>query len=173
MEKSHPEPTDTTETMQTLDAYIQERANAGHELPIGYLFKGLTLSFPQSSLEEADFAENDSTEMERQYRLRMARNTASFAGANIVNSLDDPAITHAIVDPKCSADEISSIRKSWATGRKKLPHLVTVEWIEECWDQRTVLDEERMFPFPASLFIESGLIGCRVPTEMMIMGGYD
>lgn len=146
MEKSHTEPTDTIEAMQALDTYVREQVNAGHELPIGYLFKGLTLFFHRSSPEEADSSENDATEMERQFRLRMAMNTASFAGANVVSSSDDSAITHVIVDPACSADEISSFRESWATGRKKLPHLVTVEWIEECWDQRTVLDEERMFP---------------------------
>lgn len=151
MSKSNPEPPDTSETIQTLDAYIQERVNSGHELPIGYLFKGLTLFFPHKTSNEADPANTDSSGMERQYRLRMASNTASFAGATVVSSLDDPAITHVVVDPKCAAEEISSIRGSWAAGSRKLPHLVSVEWVEECWAQRTVLDEERMSPFP--LFI--------------------
>lgn len=149
MSKSELDPIDTTETAEALDTYIQERVNSGHELPIGYLFNGLTMYFyhkTSSSTDEADPSNMNATEMEQKSRLFLASNTASFAGASIVSTLDDPSITHVIVDPHCSAEELSSIRKSWTSKkRKKFPHLVTTDWIEECWTQRTVLDEEREY----------------------------
>lgn len=160
MSKSELEPIDTTEAVEALDSYIQGRVNSGHELPIGCLFNGLKIYFyhqNSDSTDETEPSKTSATEMEQKYRLFLARNTASFGGASVVSTLDDPAITHVVVDPNCPSEELSSIRESFASNREKLPHLVTVDWIEECWSQRTVLDEEREFtllPLSFPVFVE-------------------
>jgi hypothetical protein len=131
-----------SEAVRKLNERIQEKANSGWEMPSGWLFKGLTIHFHQN--DDAHDAESDeTTQTHQQTRLRFANNTARFAGASIADSPKSSAVTHIVVAPNPPSSEISSIRKSLSTNPgKKLPHLVTVEWIEACWKQRTLLDEE-------------------------------
>lgn len=76
----------------------------------------------------------------------MTANIARFAGATVVNSLKDVAITHVIIDSDTSSTETSEFRRSLSTrGGKKVPHIVTSKWIEECWGEKTLLDEESKF----------------------------
>lgn len=82
-------------------------------------------------------------------RQFLVRNTARFAGATVVTSAKDTETTHIVVNTEtASAAGIASLRKSLAgkPGRK-IPHLVTLEWVEESWKNRTLLDEEREFLF--------------------------
>lgn len=141
------EPPDTTETIQILDSHIQERVNSGYEAPTAWLFKGLTILFHHNTPDDAESTEKDATEMNQEYRFHVARNAASFGGASIASSLKNLATrpTHIVVDPSCPSSELTSIRSSWASRGKKQPHLVSVKWIEESWDERTLLDEERMY----------------------------
>lgn len=144
---------DQTETLQTLNTHIQNQINAGHEAPRTWLFKDLTLFFHHHQTTSP----GPQSDKKSQYRHHLAKNTASFAGATITTSIDDPSSTHIIVDPTTSSSEdLSSIRESLSSKRGlgmemggKLPHIVTVDWIEESWVERTVLDEERMY---SSLF---------------------
>lgn len=131
------------EIARKLNERIQEKVNAGWEMPSGWLFKGLTILFPQD--DKVDDAEIDETpQIHQKYRLHLARNTAQFAGACVVGSKSS-SVTHIVVAPDSSSSDISAIRKSYsAKPGKKVPHLVTVEWVEECWKQRTLLDEEGM-----------------------------
>ncbi|KAF5865704.1 DNA ligase (ATP) [Aspergillus alliaceus] len=129
-----------------LNEHIQEKVNAGWGMPSGWLFKGLTVFFPQN--HKVDYPESDeATQTDQPYRLHLASNTARFAGARVVESWKSSPVTHVVVAPDSSPSDISSIRKSYSTKPgKKVPHLVTVEWIEECWKQRTLLDEEGFQP---------------------------
>ncbi|GAB1196970.1 DNA ligase (ATP) [Aspergillus pseudonomiae] len=131
------------EITRKLNERIQERVSAGWEMPSGWLFKGLTILFPES--EKVDEAEvHETPQTHQQYRLHLARNTALFAGASVVDSKSS-SVTHIVIAPDSPNSDVSSIRKSYsARPGKKLPHLVTVEWIEECWKERTLLDEEGM-----------------------------
>lgn len=131
------------EITRKLNERIQERVSAGWEMPSGWLFKGLTILFPES--EKVDEAEvHETPQTHQRYRLHLARNTARFAGASVVDSKSS-SVTHIVIAPDSPNSDVSSIRKSYsARPGKKLPHLVTVEWIEECWKQRTLLDEEGM-----------------------------
>lgn len=124
---------------------IQERADSGFEIPAGWLFKGLTLYFNHQLTSES---EGVSTHL-----LRVAANIARFAGAGVVSTFDDTAITHVIVDPDTSSADVSALRGSLSArvgARKKVPHVVSSKWIEESWEARTLLDEEREFPLPLS-----------------------
>ncbi|KAE8353016.1 DNA ligase 4 [Aspergillus coremiiformis] len=134
------------EVARKLIERIQEKVNAGWEMPSGWLFKGLTILFAEN--DQVDDTESEETTQAHQpYRLHLARNTARFAGANVVNSPKSLSVTHIVVAPTSTSSDISSIRKSYSPeSGKKVPHLVTVEWIEECWKQHTLLDEEGFQP---------------------------
>lgn len=136
-------------TYHKLESHIQARIESGYTTPRGWLFRGLAFYF--YTPEYANGVEhNDATYSgagKEDTSQLLACNTARFAGATLVTSLKDTAITHIMVNPDTtSSADIVSLRKSLA-GRLggKIPHLVTLEWVEESWKNRTLLDEEREF----------------------------
>jgi DNA ligase-4 len=129
------------ESVTKLIERIQERVNSGHEVPCGWLFKRLTILFPHKNEDESE--SESMIPSDAHSRLRFAINVARFAGANIAETSSHPSITHVVVDPESSSTEISSLRWEWS--RKpgtKVPHIVSVDWVEESWKHRTLLDEE-------------------------------
>jgi DNA ligase-4 len=131
------------EAVEKLTERIQEKVDSGWTMPSGWLFKGLTLYFPKESEDDNMLPENP--QPNQSLRLHLARNFARFASANVTSSLKDSSITHVIVGPDTSASEVSRTRKT-LSSRKKLPHIVNVEWIEESWKEKTVLNEECKSP---------------------------
>lgn len=167
-----------------VEALIHERVAFGYEMPIGWLFKDLSIDFHDTSHGDT----TTTTVLHGPCRLQLARNIARFGGAHIIDSSATATgaaaankhattgtnITHVVIDPAAwSAAEISRLRGSLAadsqpgnngrssnaqkvgktttTTRVVIPHLVSVEWVEECWRNRTLVDEEReFFLFPPS-----------------------
>lgn len=133
-------------SIQKIETHIQDKINSGYTAPRGWLFRGLTFFFPSSHQAngDANSGSDSSSSATKDIRLTLARNTAQFAGASVVTSLNTPGVTHVIVNrEKSSSAEISSLRKSVAAGsRKKIPHIVSLDWVEESWKHGTLLDEE-------------------------------
>jgi DNA ligase-4 len=138
-------------SIQKIETHIQDKINSGYTAPRGWLFRGLTFFFPSSHQANGDAnsdSDSDSSNFAtKDIRLTLARNTAQFGGASIVTSLKTHGVTHVIVNTEMiSSAEISSLRKSLADGsRKKIPHLVSLDWVEESWEHGTLLDEESKF----------------------------
>jgi DNA ligase 4 len=139
-----------SKVVEKLIACAQANVASGSIISLGWLFKGLTLYF-HYPLETDMFLDSRPDEREvdviaQMHRLRLASNLARFGGASIAGT-DEKAVTHMVVDVDCSSSELSEIRGSLSTqlGSKKMPHLVTVEWLEESWKERTLLDEESRF----------------------------
>ena len=131
---------------------IQTKIDSGYPAPCGWLFRGFTFYFVsrahQGNREEDAKPEAQIPRSDDQ-QLLLVSNTARFAGADISTSLRDPKVTHVILNPEAmSPEEISSLRKFLATRtEKRLPHLVSFDWIEESWRNRTLVDEEsRLHP---------------------------
>ncbi|KXG47410.1 Nucleic acid-binding, OB-fold [Penicillium griseofulvum] len=132
------------ETVHRVEALIQDKVNAGYTAPRGWLFRGLKFHFYSNGNQKDEQA----PELRKEYhRLHFAHNTARFAGAENASSLESTGTTHVIVDPETSSSaDVSSLRQSLAEKPgAKMPHLVSVSWVEECWKNGTLLDEER-FP---------------------------
>lgn len=144
--KDHPIPALDTRTLHKLESEIQAKIDSGWSAPRGWLFRGLTLFF-FSPNKPANEKSTDYLNSIEHTRLVLARNTAEFAAAEIAASLDDTGITHVIVDTDtASSTNISSLRKSLAArSGKKVPRLVSCAWVEESWENGTLLDEERKF----------------------------
>lgn len=155
----HFDSTQCPDTIRRITDRVQERAYSSFELPRGWLFKGQTFYFNRkSSTESSD--EQEGGGQEHLHRLNVTANIARFAGAAVVSSLKDIAITHVIIDPDTSSTETSEFRRSLSTrGGKKVPHIVTRKWIEECWGERTLLDEESKFSWTLK---GSRFFGCKL-----------
>ncbi|KAL2853726.1 ATP dependent DNA ligase domain-containing protein [Aspergillus pseudodeflectus] len=123
------------EAIEKLTESIQERTDAGWTVPLGWLFKGFTLHFVKEG----------GGGLSSVFPTQAARNVARFAGAVVTESLKSSSITHVVVNPETPASDLSSIRQTLST-RKKVPHIVTIAWIEESWKEKTILDEERFQP---------------------------
>lgn len=136
-------------SIHKIETHVQEKINSGYTAPCGWVFRGLTFFFPSSNPVNGEGSSDSDSSIPKaeDIRLTLARNTAQFGGASTVTSLKSSSVTHVIVNTeKISSAEISSLRKTVAAGsRKKIPHLVDLDWIEESWKHGTLLDEERMF----------------------------
>lgn len=128
-------------TSQRIESRIQEKISLGYTAPCGWLFHGLSFFFV-SPLNQTNGEDDGATPLD--LSVKLLQNTARFARANIATSLETPGVTHAILDSVVSAADVASLRKSVAAlpGRK-VPHLVTSKWVEDSWENGTLLDEER------------------------------
>lgn len=152
----------TSQLSARLFAQTQEEPGAGAALP-GWIFKGLTLYFhsPESPSQSPD---SDISQ-----RLRLARSLAEFGSADISETLEtgqskkkavNTGITHVVVPSPLSSkegeEELGSLRKALSklvsSSGYKIPHIVSVEWVEQSWKERTLLDEESMCPCSFSSF---------------------
>lgn len=124
------------EVIERVTESIQEKVDSGWTMPSAWLFKGLTVYFPEDDEDEY------CPQPKQSHKTHLARNTVRFAGASVANSPKEPSITHIVVGSETPASEVSTLRKT-LSKRKKIPHIVKVDWIEESWKERTLLDEER------------------------------
>ncbi|EFW19386.1 DNA ligase (ATP) [Coccidioides posadasii str. Silveira] len=119
------------------ETQIQERESTFQELR-GWLFKNQVLHFVKPRSDSM-----------LSLPLRLASNLARFAGASVANELEDKSITHVVIDTDSQPADVSALRsaisKRVAAGRR-IPHLVTIAWIQDSWKAESLLDEERFAP---------------------------
>ncbi|EFR03192.1 DNA ligase 4 [Nannizzia gypsea CBS 118893] len=115
----------------------------------GWLFKDLTMFFVPCN--QPPSAPGRPCIERLSIRQQLARNTVIFTGATVVDDQTNNRITHVIVDPSEDRDPETGKAKSYSAlrsgfaSRRPIPHFVTVQWIEECWKEKTLVDEERFF----------------------------
>ena len=99
----------------------------------GWMFRGMVVYF--------DWIDHD-TDAEPATRLRMklAEQLVAFGGGRASKDLDDVLITHIVV--KADKSRLKNIRKC-ISKKAKIPRIVRLEWVEESWAEKTLLDEER------------------------------
>ncbi|KAI5357877.1 putative DNA ligase, ATP-dependent, BRCT domain, DNA ligase, ATP-dependent, central [Septoria linicola] len=104
---------------------LEQLIDHGHELDAmaGFMFAGITAYLDGVSAE--------------------SRRLFQFAGGRVASSLKDQDITHVVVAD--DSDAVVNIRKA-LSSRKRLPRMVTEDWIRESWAEETRLDEERFTP---------------------------
>jgi DNA ligase-4 len=68
-----------------------------------------------------------------------------YAGGSCSQDLDDESVTHIVVlgDDAMEIGDVSDKLRSRLSSRRKIPRLVSEQWVEESWRERTLLDEER------------------------------
>jgi DNA ligase 4 len=128
---------------QVAEQFLDELRDHDHDMGEikGWLFRGLRIYL---DVENNPNGDNSTLELGAQYlRMKLASNLARFAGAELVEDLEDESITHAVI---CAdSPRLGTVRKEMST-RRRLPRIVTADWVEESWKEATLLDEERYAP---------------------------
>ncbi|TAQ90236.1 hypothetical protein B7494_g1438 [Chlorociboria aeruginascens] len=73
--------------------------------------------------------------------IQEAINKIRFAGG-ITADLGDNSLTHIIV-VDASPARVTSLRKQISESRRILPRIVGMKWVQDCWKEGTLIDEER------------------------------
>ncbi|KAF2758851.1 ATP-dependent DNA ligase [Pseudovirgaria hyperparasitica] len=132
---------DDDEVMDVDDAEGDEIDMGG--LP-GCVFRGVVVYFDNGSsdtvMEDEDVC---STGKEDKLSMFLATNIVRFGSGRTCGDLDDCNITHVVIGKDRS--RLKDIR-SQISHKTKVPRMVTTEWIQECWTEKTLLDEERFTP---------------------------
>jgi len=125
---------------------LEEHGYPLGDLP-GWIFEGLLVYADRSSSALSNGAgkgSEHSKDTVSSLRLSMALNTARFASAEITEDAENEGITHVLVGG--DRESTKRVREHFST-RKRLPRFVTVVWIEQSWEEKTLLDEERFAPY--------------------------
>lgn len=75
---------------------------------------------------------------------RKLTNYVRYAGGTWAESMEDTTITHVVLvaaDPMKAGEVADSIRKELST-RPRLPRIMTQDWVQKCWKEKTTVDEE-------------------------------
>ena len=125
---------------QVAEQFLDELRDHDHDVSDvkGWLFRGLRiyLEFGIKSNGGKSSLGSDGQDL----CIKLASNLASFAGAELVEDLEDECITHVVIG--ANSPRLGTVRKEIST-RRRLPRMVTPDWVEESWKEGTLLDEER------------------------------
>ncbi|KAI1338178.1 DNA ligase [Xylariaceae sp. FL0016] len=114
--------------------FLDELNERGHDLGDlrGHLFRGLTIHLAL-------------TNHAAPLRLQKMRYWIKFGGGILLDDLGDDALTHIVVisdDQNGETGRAAQVR-SVICARRLVPKVVSQAWIENCWKNRTLLDEDR------------------------------
>ncbi len=75
-------------------------------------------------------------------RLADAEEKLRAHGGRVTDNVDDPGLTHSIIDDDDSGRYVALMRR---TARPRLKHIVLPSWVEESLDEDTLMDEDCEF----------------------------
>ena len=111
------------------------------EVP-GALFSGQLIRFVP---DDPDVVEE--TDPKLALQLRISKWHVRFAGGVVAGNDEDEDITQFVVvggDGKGGKEVAEAVRRMIArSGRERVPRVVGMGWVGECWKEGTLLDEER------------------------------
>ncbi|KAK4154214.1 ATP dependent DNA ligase domain-containing protein [Chaetomidium leptoderma] len=78
-------------------------------------------------------------------------NFVRFGNGEVVESIDDEKITHVVVlggreDTAASEKVVAADVRYKVSLRTALPRIVSAKWVEDCWKEDTLVDEEEYAP---------------------------
>ncbi|KAM5375069.1 hypothetical protein ACJA88_007734 [Fusarium oxysporum] len=78
-------------------------------------------------------------------KISRLKHLVKYGGGNVTDDTDDLSVTHVVIegdDPMQVGEAADMVRKE-LSSRRLQPRLVTGKWIDECWNESTLLDEEQ------------------------------
>ncbi|KAF5720709.1 DNA ligase 4 [Fusarium globosum] len=78
-------------------------------------------------------------------KISRLKHLVKYGGGNITDDTNDLFVTHMVIegdDPMQVGEAADMVRKE-LSSRRVQPRLVTGKWINECWNESTLLDEEQ------------------------------
>ncbi|KAK8219913.1 DNA ligase (ATP) [Zalaria obscura] len=118
------------------------------EMP-GWMFHGLAVGF-------MDVGDHNSEELEgtANSSVLAAKRIVVFTGGVVTDAMSDSHFTHVVVRGRQGAESVRPIlARNFGRG-KKLPRIVSVDWLHDSWREKTRLDEESKF----SALVECGVL---------------
>ncbi|KAI6784970.1 DNA ligase-like protein [Emericellopsis cladophorae] len=76
--------------------------------------------------------------------LKKLVNWIRFSGGRVAEGMEDADVTHIVLiaeDPMQAGEAADTIRKA-LSKRSQIPRLVRGQWVEDCWKEKTLVDEE-------------------------------
>ncbi|GAB7343872.1 hypothetical protein MBLNU457_1835t2 [Dothideomycetes sp. NU457] len=135
----------TEDTDETEDLLVEQLLAGTEELfskSPGSLFNQLTVAIISGQEpSNGDHMEIDEKQAD-DADLSHIRRKLIFGGAKVLDDVDSKT-THVVFGG--DRGRLTTIRKK-ISGYRRLPRLVTPAWVEDCWRQRTLLDEETYVP---------------------------
>ncbi|KAI0017540.1 DNA ligase [Xylariomycetidae sp. FL0641] len=117
--------------------FIHQLTEHGHDMGNlkGYIFRGMVVHFVGTE------------DMPPTLALKL-RNYIRFGGGTVVDQADDTGTTHMVVlgaDERAVIERAADIRSA-ISSRRTVPFVVSRQWVDDCWANRTHVDEERYAP---------------------------
>ncbi|OTA62042.1 ATP-dependent DNA ligase [Hypoxylon sp. EC38] len=119
------------------EEFLNQLAEHGHDIGNlrSYIFRGARVHFA-------------TTEGVSPISSLKLRNWVKYGGGTVVDDLDDRSITQVVVmsDSETGEMERAAEVRSIISSRSRVPRVVSRQWVEDCWKNRTTVDEERYQP---------------------------
>ena len=122
----------------SVDGFLNQLEQHGHNLGMhrGILFRRCKLC-----LARCEGVDNDSIHLLR------TMNYILCAGGTIGDDLMDESVTHVVLVARDGNEkDIARRVRAQACMRRKIPRIVTMKWVEDCFTGRMLLDEDRYKP---------------------------
>ncbi|OTA94670.1 hypothetical protein M434DRAFT_394469 [Hypoxylon sp. CO27-5] len=119
------------------EEFLNQLAEHGHDIGNlrSYVFRGARVHFA-------------TTEGVSPISCLKLKNWVKYGGGTVVDDLDDRSITQVVVmsDSETGEMERAAEVRSIISSRSRVPRVVSRQWVEDCWKNRTTVDEERYQP---------------------------
>jgi len=119
-------------------AFLSELESHGNGLGelTGSFFRGCVAWFAPTD-------EDTPLDPQDQLEQRIHHSRFLFAGGKVTESEEDEDVTHFVV-VDFSPESVRSLAATIAgLGRRKIPRMVKWTWLQDCWAEKTLLDEDR------------------------------
>ncbi|KAI1105653.1 ATP-dependent DNA ligase [Jackrogersella minutella] len=119
------------------DEFLNQLAEHGHDIRSlrSYIFRGAHVHF-------------SATDDVSPISCLKLKNWIKYGGGSVIDDLDDRSITHVVIMSTSETGEMEQAAevRSRISSRSPVPRVVLRQWVEDCWKNRTTVDEERYKP---------------------------
>ncbi|KAK1992132.1 DNA ligase I [Colletotrichum falcatum] len=115
--------------------FVNQLVERGHD--VGQL-RGFLFHRCAVHLHDAD-GEGDGSDV----KALKYRNYLTFGGARLVSDADEAATHIVVTGTSDGRKEAAEGLRRQVSSRRRIPHIVTGAWVEDCWGEKALLDEER------------------------------
>ncbi|KAI5860613.1 ATP-dependent DNA ligase [Durotheca rogersii] len=131
--------------------FLEQLTARGHDVSAqlhGHVFRGTRVYFAGPARSPAP---DGAPPPPPPPHLRL-QNWVRYGGGEIAEDLDDRRVTHIVVLADDGADDGAGVMARAAevraviSTRTPVPRVVSRQWVEDCWENRTLVDEERYAP---------------------------
>ncbi|KAF1986447.1 DNA ligase 4 [Aulographum hederae CBS 113979] len=141
-----------TESIFARGALMEQFIEAGmgfEELP-GSMFRNCVVCFEGGVEVKQEDSHSDSdhdhtTLKSQDLEMKMASLVIDFAAGRATEDIGDPGVTHVVLRKDYEPHELKKVRER-ISRKRPTPRIVTHDWVNESWSEKTLLDEDRFAP---------------------------